>query len=364
MRVFKRPRSPYYYFDFDLGGKTHVRSTKLKNEREALNYAAAYRLKLIKQEAGIVEEEKPPVPTLQEFQTQFDAWIDTQHAGKPGTIKFYKSNYQKLLEFEPMCALALDRIDEAVIERFKFWALRKVGRTTVNRYLATLRKGLRYAWRKLKIIDKAPVIEQYQNERQVEYIFDDATYQLWIANAEEPLRSASILARNTGITRVEMLNLEKDCVLIRQEPDEEGNWGDLIIKRGLKRRARKRVLKINQEAKSILENLIRQSQCREVFSHPLHSDRNLPPAALERQMGRLREKLAHDKIKIDPDAGLHTLRHTFLTEAGEHTDPFTLQYIAGHDSINTTMRYVHPRAESVSRAFGRINQSKKPAQSA
>jgi integrase len=85
-------------------------------------------------------------------------------------------------------------------------------------------------------------------------------------------------------------------------------------------------------------------------------------------MERLREKLTRDKIKLDPDAGLHTLRHTFLTEAGEHTDAFTLQYIAGHDSIKTTMRYVHPRAESVSRAFGRINQSqnqtKKRAESA
>jgi len=150
---------------------------------------------------------------FQEFQAQFDAWIDAQHAGKPGTIKFYKSNYQKLLEFEPMRNLALDRIDEAVIERFKFWALRKVGRTTVDRYLATLRNGLRYAWRKLKIIDKAPVIEQYQNERQVEYVFDEVTYQLWLDNAEEPLRSASVLARNSGITRVEMLNLERDCVI-------------------------------------------------------------------------------------------------------------------------------------------------------
>jgi len=25
-----------------------------------------------------------------------------------------------------------------------------------------------------------------------------------------------------------------DCVLIRKRPDEDGNWGDLIIKRGLK----------------------------------------------------------------------------------------------------------------------------------
>lgn len=161
----------------------------------------------------------------------------------------------------------------------------------LNRYLATLRKGLRYAWRKLKIIDKAPVIEQYQNERQVEYVFDDPTYQLWIANAEEPLRSASILARNLGITRVEMLNLEKDCVILSQDgagPDEDGNWGDLVIKRGLKRRARKRVLKINEVSKSILENLLARSHCRHVFSHPLHADRKLQPAVLEREMGRLR----------------------------------------------------------------------------
>jgi len=52
-------------------------------------------------------------------------------------------------------------------------------------------------------------------------------------------------------------------------------------------------------------------------------------------MGSLR-----GKIKIDPDAGIHTLRHTFLTEGG--TDAFTLQYIAGHDNIKRTMRYMQP----------------------
>jgi integrase len=364
MRVFKRPGSSFYYFDFDLGGKTHVKSTHLKNEREALSYAAAYRTKIIKREVGLVDQDKTPVPTFKQFQAQFDTWIETQHADHPGTLKFYKGNYQIMLAFEEMRDLALDRIDEAVIERLKFWALGRVGKTTVNRYLATLRKALRYAWRKLKIIDRAPVIEQYPNERQVEYVFDPKDYQQWIENAEEPLRSASILARNSGITRVEMLNLEKDCVLVRKRLDEDGNWGDLVIKRGLKRRARKRVLKINAEAKEVLERLVLESRCRHVFSQPRHPDRKLEPWVLESEMGRLREKLARDKIKIDPDAGLHTLRHTFLTEAGEYTDAFTLQYIAGHDTIKTTMRYVHPRAESVSRAFGRINRKKKPAQSA
>ena len=359
MRVFKRPGSSYYYFDFDLDGQTHVKSTRLKKERDAMDYAAAYRMRLVKGEVGLAEADRPVVPTFQQFQAQFDAWIETQHADHPGTLKFYKGNYQIMLEFEEMRDLPLDRIDEAVIERLKFWALSKVGKTTVNRYLATLRKALRYAWRKLKIIDRAPIIEQYENERQVEYVFDAKSYQQWIEKAEEPLRSASILARNSGITRVEMLNLEKDCVLIRKRPDEDGNWGDLVIKRGLKRRARKRVLKINAEAKEVLEQLAVESKGRHVFSQPRHPDKKLEPWVLESQMGRLR-----DKIKTDPDAGLHTLRHTFLTEAGEYTDAFTLQYIAGHDTIKTTMRYVHPRAESVSRAFGRINRKKKPAQSA
>jgi hypothetical protein len=43
-----------------------------------------------------------------------------------------------------------------------------------------------------------------------------------------------------------------------------------------------------------------------------------------------------------------------LTEVGQHTDPFTLQYVAGHDNIKTTMRYVDPQAEAVDRLFERL----------
>ena len=49
---------------------------------------------------------------------------------------------------------------------------------------------------------------------------------------------------------------------------------------------------------------------------------------LETQMGALRTR-----IKTHPDAGAAGMRSTFLTEAGEHTDPFTLQYVAEHDNI-------------------------------
>jgi hypothetical protein len=66
------------------------------------------------------------------------------------------------------------------------------------------------------------------------------------------------------------------------------------------------------------------------------------------------------KIATHPDAGLHAMRHRFLTEAGEHTDAFTLQYVAGHDNIKTTMRYVHPREDAVEKLFGRLGELERP----
>ena len=75
---------------------------------------------------------------------------------------------------------------------------------------------------------------------------------------------------------------------------------------------------------------------------------------------RLYEEPLRKKIKTHPYAGLHALRHTFLTEAGEYTDPFTLQYVAGHDNIKTTMRYVHPREEAVEKLFVRLGDLERP----
>ena len=79
---------------------------------------------------------------------------------------------------------------------------------------------------------------------------------------------------------------------------------------------------------------------------------------LETQITRVRKK-----ITTHPDAGLHALRHTFLAEAGGYTDPFTLQYVAGHDNIKTTMRYVHPRQDAVEKLFCAAGQPAAPGES-
>jgi integrase len=152
------------------------------------------------------------------------------------------------------------------------------------------------------------------------------------------------------------LKLMKDCVRLHSEQRADGKiCGELIIKRGLKRRARKRKLVIDHEMKEVLERLLKDSKCDYVFTSPQDPTKPLGPWVLGEQIGQVRKK-----IKTHPDAGLHALRHTFLTEAGEYTDPFTLQYAAGHDNIKTTMRYVHPREAAVHKLFARLADLQRP----
>ena len=250
-----------------------------------------------------------------------------------------------------MAKAHLDHIDEPLIERFKSAMLvQEVGKTTINRYLATLRKALRYASRKLKLFDRLPVIEMYSQEdgaeRQRKFTFSDADYKNWLAIAPEPLRAASILARDAGICRGEMLALQRDCVTLTDQADDDGMFGEVSIKRGLKRKERERTLPVTREMREAILAMLSRSQCEYVFTSLENPKQSLSPFTLADQLRRTRTSL-----KLDPDAGLHTLRHTCLTELGRITDTFTLQKIAGHARVTTTARYVHPQAQAVKAAF-------------
>lgn len=350
MRLFKRG-TKYYSYEFEMYGKRYKKSTRCRNRRDAQTIADAARLKIVNDKAG-VQSPRPPAPTLREFRRTFFDWVTSN-----SDDDYYLKNFNKLLLFPNLADMPIDTIDERVIEAFKMWALKNVKtkygepviKDTVNRYVGALRKALRYAHFKLKLIDKLPVFDMYPRPEGREYVFSQEEYERWLNSSLEPLRSASILARNCGICRGEMLALQKDCVVLFESPDNDGFFGEIEVKRGLKRSCRRRTLKVNREMRDVLQALIAKSSCAHIFTTQGNSQTPLTSHALGGQASRMKEKGGFHE-----DAGLHTLRHTFLTEMGELTDPFTLQRIAGHSDIKTTMRYVHPQKRAMESAFKKL----------
>ena len=56
---------------------------------------------------------------------------------------------------------------------------------------------------------------------------------------------------------------------------------------------------------------------------------------------------------------LYSFRHTFLTRLGESgCDAWTLARIAGHSSIATSSRYVHPSEDAVLNAMAKLGGHK------
>ena len=334
------------------------KSTRQRNAQVARDAEAAERLRLIKGEHGIERKVTPPCPTLKDFKGTFMEWVRFEISGKR-TQEFYETCYDRLLEFRELSKSKLSEIDEPMIERFKL-SLKKTSKTTANRYLATLRKALRYACRKLKLIDKTPAVELYKPdndntvERECEYVYTASDYRAWLSAAREPLRSASILAHDAGICRGELLALEWDCLKLKKAADENGFWGTVEIRRGLKRKERRRDLPITENMVGALLSLKAQSKCQYVFTSLRDRTQPLSKDTLADQ-----HRTVMATCTFHPDAGLHALRHTFLTEAGRYTQNVrALQKLAGHSRIQTTMRYVHPDQSDVLEIAGAVQRSR------
>jgi integrase len=191
----------------------------------------------------------------------------------------------------------------------------------------------------LKLIPSVPTIPLHPKsddgcEREREYVFTDDAYQAWIAGCPEPLRSASILARNCGICRGELIALQADCVQLLAKADADGLSGEISLKRCLKREARRRTLHVNTVMRDVLTALLDESRCKFVFTALTDPCK---PLSVETLGGQARDMKR--KGNFHAGAGLHARRHGFLTEMGS-VDVFTLTRIAGRSSIATTEKYV------------------------
>jgi integrase len=126
---------------------------------------------------------------------------------------------------------------------------------------------------------------------------------------------------------------------VHVEPEGSARLGFLRIRSGKSKNA-KRTVSLTARVTAMLESRLRTGP--HVFE--------LCESTLQHQHQKLR-----DKLGLDPEFVLHSLRHTMLTRLGEAgVDAFTIKRIAGHSSITVSERCVHSATDAMERAFERL----------
>jgi len=350
MSIFKRGNVYWYHFLFN--GEHVQRSTKQGNPRTARQIEAAHRTALAKGEVGI--EERKAAPMFADLAKRFLAHVEARHENKPQTVQFYAAKLNRLLEYAPIAAARLDRIDEGVVEGYVVARRVSVGPATVNRELATLRRMLRLA-HEWKEIQRVPRIRLLTGERVRDFVLSRKQEEIYLAACPQPLHDIAVLMLVTGLRIGEALHLEwADVTLV---PVNGARFGFLRVREGKSKNAR-RVIPLTDRAAAMLRERMESKATQFVFAN-----REGKPY-LGTSINHLHRNVCCPKIEgkrraiFPADFVMHSLRHTMLTRLGESgVDAFTIMRIAGHSSIVVSQRYIHPTPEAVERAFERLQLS-------
>ena len=361
-------RSRVWRGSFRFNGRHYDLSTNCTTKPQAKTWVTAFKNNLALGQVGIVKLKD--APTFKEFAERFREHVRTVHAGKPKTVTFYENSLDRLLEFDALREVHLDKVDEALIASYvakrksdkkrvpmrrsrngkkkqAVPTLKPLQVATINAELRTLRKllGLALEW---KIVPTVPKVRMLQGEHMRDRVLTPDEEQTYIKAAPQPLCDIATVLSQTGLRPEEVFRMRFEN--LHFTPAGNASYGYILNPFG-KTKAAKRTIPLTDKAQRVLE-------ARSAAQGNPNTGWVFPAAT---QTGRVESvKGQHAKTlkasKVRPFV-LYTFRHTFLTRLGESgADPFTIQKIAGHSSIAISARYVHPTPETVERAFSRFEQ--------
>ncbi len=221
-------------------------------------------------------------------------------------------------------------------------APKKLSSYSINRILSSLRSYLTYL---IDIDYKTPItpemVKLVKTERKHPHV---AEFEDLVKLIESPTlfeKDKKIAARNramlevlfaTGMRISELVNLKRDQI------DDQGRI--FIMGKGKKQR----FVYLTERAKKYLDEYLnmRVDDIEYVFipyrgSRVKKKDMKVSTNYLQMKIKEYRERL-----KINVPTSAHSLRHgfaTYLAESG--ANPAAIQILLGHESLDTTTRYVH-----------------------
>jgi site-specific recombinase XerD len=250
---------------------------------------------------------------------------------------------------------AFDKITKKTIENYKAYLVSrdrrlasgeksedKLASRSINRNLSALRSYLRYLIDVDYQVPIAPeVIKLVKTERKHPQV---AELEDLIRLIEAPSvleKSTKVALRNRAILEVLFstgMRISELVSLNRHQIDKSGKI--FIIGKGKK----ERFVYLTPRAKAHLERyfLTRDDSCPALFIPYSGQNASSRKKRISTNYIQAKIKEYREKLRINVPTSAHSLRHgfaTYLAEAG--ASPAAIQILLGHESLETTTRYVH-----------------------
>lgn len=206
---------------------------------------------------------------------------------------------------------------------------------TVNRKLAALSKMLGHAYSRGVIKRKPKIERRRESEHRIRWYSRDEEKKIvdYFRVVKPELAVLVIVLVDTGLRLGEALRLHWQDI----QGDKVTVWKTKSSKPKtvpLTARIRVELAKMKQAPGPVFD--LTGDQC-------------------EHYWGQMRERLGYDK---DEQFVIHTLRHTFCSRLVQAGVPITVvKELAGHSTIQTTMRYAHLNPGNLSDAIGLLEKT-------
>ena len=336
MKLFKKPKSKFYWYDFAVRGKRYRGST---NETKAARATTVAGLRL-----GQVVENTDPLPkrapVLLEFSRRFLGWLDNVSL-EDKTKTYYRDGW-RLLKTTNIVGMRLDQITSDVIETLKFSG----SSSNANCALRTLRRMLHKAeeWKLIRHVPKLKLRKEYGRSLRLD---DEAEKKLlagaaacnWRKRSLQLFRDIIILMRDTGMRnerelyrmRIENLDWESRVIFVPDSKTEEG----------------RRRVPMSNRALDIL-----RARCGTRRDGWVFPSKRAESGHLTTMANLFRD--ARKKANLPKDLVLYCGRHDYGTRILKNTGNLAaVMRTMGHKDVKTAMQYQHPELEIVRAALDR-----------
>jgi site-specific recombinase XerD len=334
VKMFKKPKSKFYWYDFTVRGFRYRGSTQETKSVRALKIAS---LKL----ASVIEstDPLPSKPTaLADFAERFLAWVDTARLEEM-TRKSYRNGW-RLLKPTPVSDTRIDQITGDCAEQLKFPG----SAANTNCALRTLRRMLHKA-EEWKMIGHAPKIKMMKEHGRHLRLDDEAERKLldgalscgWRMRTFQLFRNIVILMRNTGMRNqrelyrmhIENLDWERRVILVPDSKTAEG----------------RRLVPMSRRVFELLRTRCSTRTEGWVFSSKRSASGHL------RSIDRLFRE-ARKQAGLPKELVLYCARHDYGTRVLMRTGNLAaVMKTMGHRDVKTAMHYQHPELDVVRAAL-------------